>query len=56
MQFTAFINNLDDGREGTPRWFVGDTRLGGAVSELEGRAVVGRDLEKWADGSPMAFP
>jgi len=55
IQFTAFINSLD-GTEGTLRWFVDDTRLQRAVSELESRTVVERDLEKWADGNPTEFP
>lgn len=32
--------------ESTPRLSVDDTSLGGAVSELEDRAVVEKDLEK----------
>lgn len=38
-----FINNLDAGLEGI---LIGNTKLGGAVSSLEGRGALQRDLDK----------
>ncbi|KAJ7411218.1 rna-directed dna polymerase from mobile element jockey-like [Willisornis vidua] len=49
--FNIFINDLDIGLEGILNKFAGDTEVGGAVTSLEGREALHRDLDKtegWA--------
>ncbi|GAB0178329.1 hypothetical protein GRJ2_000298200 [Grus japonensis] len=56
MLFNIFINDLDDGIESTITKFADDTKLGGEVDTIEGKAILQRDLgrvEEWASKTSM---
>jgi len=56
--FNIFVGNMDSGIEETLSKFADDTKLCGAVSALEGRDVIQRDLERlerWACANLLKF-
>ena len=58
IQFSIFINDLDDGAVCTLGKFADSTKLGGVADAPEGHAAIQRDLdrlEKWADRNLMQY-
>lgn len=46
IQFSGFINDLDDGTGYTLSKFVDDTKLGGVSNTMEGCTAIIRDLDR----------
>uniref|UniRef100_A0A803SNX3 Reverse transcriptase domain-containing protein n=1 Tax=Anolis carolinensis TaxID=28377 RepID=A0A803SNX3_ANOCA len=56
--FNIFINDLDEGLEGTIIKFADDTKLGGIANTPEDRSRIQNDLdrlERWAETNKMKF-
>uniref|UniRef100_A0A803TIT8 Reverse transcriptase domain-containing protein n=1 Tax=Anolis carolinensis TaxID=28377 RepID=A0A803TIT8_ANOCA len=56
--FNIFINDLDEGLEGTIIKFADDTKLGGIANTPEERSIIQNDLdrlERWAETNKMKF-
>uniref|UniRef100_A0A803THV8 Reverse transcriptase domain-containing protein n=1 Tax=Anolis carolinensis TaxID=28377 RepID=A0A803THV8_ANOCA len=56
--FNIFINELDEGLEGTIIKFADDTKLGGIANTPEDRSRIQNDLnrlERWAETNKMKF-
>uniref|UniRef100_A0A803SX30 Reverse transcriptase domain-containing protein n=1 Tax=Anolis carolinensis TaxID=28377 RepID=A0A803SX30_ANOCA len=56
--YNIFINDLDEGLEGTIIKFADDTKLGGIANTPEDRSRIQNDLnrlERWAETNKMKF-
>lgn len=56
--FNTFINDLDEGIQGSLIKFVDDTKLGGIANTTEDRRSLQEDLDKmeyWAEINRMTF-